>query len=102
MNWNYWLLSGLWIIFGIMFMEQFEIVSDHRAPLSVLKSIRGNKTFSRRLKRWVDRCLPFQFKISHAPGRTMGLADCMCVTLRPLLFQTTLLKLFGVTGSRLI
>ena len=27
------------------------------------------------MTRWVDRLLPFDFEIEHAPGRTMGLAD---------------------------
>ena len=42
---------------------------------SVLKPNRGNKTFSSRLTRWVDRLLPFEFEVIHAPGRTLGMAD---------------------------
>ena len=53
----------------------FGIVSDHKALQSVLKSNKGNKTYSSRLTRWVDRLLPFDFSIVHTPGRTLGKAD---------------------------
>ena len=43
--------------------------------MSVLKPNRGNKTFSSRLTRWVDRWLPFEFEVVHVPGRTLGMAD---------------------------
>ena len=43
--------------------------------MSVLKPNRGNKTFSSRLTRWVDRLLPFEFEVIHAAGRTLGMAD---------------------------
>ena len=54
---------------------EFEVVSDHKALTTILKVNRSNKTFSSRLTRWVDRLLPFQFKVVHVPGRTMGMAD---------------------------
>ena len=54
---------------------KFQIVSDHEALASVLKGNKKNKTYSSRLTRWVDRLLPFEFEIFHAPGRTMGIAD---------------------------
>ena len=41
----------------------------------VLRSNRGNKTFSSRLTRWVDRLLPFEFEVVHVAGRTLGMAD---------------------------
>ena len=53
----------------------FGIVSDHKALQSVLKSNKGNKTYSSRLTRWVDKLLPFDFSIVHTPGRTLGMAD---------------------------
>ena len=49
----------------------FEIVSDHKALQSVLKSNKGSK----RLTGWVDRLLPFEFSIVHTPGRILGLVD---------------------------
>ena len=52
----------------------FAIVSDHKALQSVLKSNKGNKTYSS-LTRWVDRLLPFDFSIVQTPGRTLGMAD---------------------------
>ena len=55
--------------------EKFGVVSDHKALQSVLKVNKGNKTFSSRLTRWVDRLLPFDFSVIHAPVRTIGLAD---------------------------
>ena len=72
------LLAVIWAIEhfrNYVYGTEFEVVSDHRALLSVLKANRSNKTFSSRLTRWVDRLLPFQFKVVHAPGRTMGMAD---------------------------
>ena len=54
---------------------KFQIVSDHKAVTSVLKGNKNNKTYSSRLTRWVDRLLPFEFEIAHAPGRMMGIAD---------------------------
>ena len=54
---------------------QFKVISDHKALMSVLKPNRGNKTFSSRLKRWVDRLLPFEFEVLHVAGRTLGMAD---------------------------
>ena len=43
--------------------------------MSVLKPYRGNKTFSSRLTRWVDRLLPVDFEEVHVAGRTLGIAD---------------------------
>ena len=54
---------------------QFKAVSDHKALMSVLRPNRGNKTFSSRLTRWVDRLLLFDFEVVHVSGRTQGMAD---------------------------
>ena len=54
---------------------KFEIISDHKALMTVLKPNRGNKTFFSRLTRWVDRLLPFEFEVVHVAGRTLGMAD---------------------------
>ena len=54
---------------------KFEVISDHKALETGLKSNHGNKTYSSRLTRWIDRLLPFDMEVVHQPGRTMGLAD---------------------------
>ena len=61
-------------VYGVAFGN----VSDHKALQSVLRSNKGNKTFSSRLTWWVDRLLPFEFSIVHTPGRTLGMADYLC------------------------
>ena len=43
--------------------------------MTVLMPNRGNKTFSSRLTRWVDRLLPFEFEVIHVAGRALGMAD---------------------------
>ena len=42
--------------------------------MAVLKP-NSAESFSRRLTRWVDRPLPFEFEVIHVPGRTLGMAD---------------------------
>ena len=54
---------------------KFQVIPDHKALASVLKPNRSNKTFSGRLTRWVDRLMPFEFEVIHAPGRVLGFAD---------------------------
>ena len=58
-----------------MYGTSFEIVSDHKALIFILKGNRAYKIFSSTLTRWVERLLPFQFTVSHEPGRTLGMAD---------------------------
>ena len=58
-----------------LFGNNFTVLTDHRALLSVLKSHRSNKSYNSRLKRWIDRLLPFYFNIEHIPGTIMGLVD---------------------------
>ena len=55
--------------------KEFVIATDHKALTSALGEHRSNKTYQSRLTRWVDRLLPFQFKITHIPGRDMGIVD---------------------------
>ena len=66
------LLAVVWAIEhfkNYVYGVKFQIISDHKALASVMKPNRGNKTFSSRLLRWVDRLLPFEFEITHVPGR---------------------------------
>ena len=72
------LLAVVWAIEhfkNYVYGTKFKVISDHKALSSVLRPNRGNKTFSSRLTRWVDRLLPFDFEVTHAPGRVLGFAD---------------------------
>ena len=72
------LLAVVWAIERFktyVYGVKFQVISDHKALASVLKPNRSNKTFSSRLTRWVDRLLPFEIEIIHAPGRVLGFAD---------------------------
>ena len=55
--------------------KEFVIVTDHKALTSALEGNKSNKTYQSRLTRWVDRLLPYQFKIVHIPGKDMGIVD---------------------------
>ena len=69
------------VVWGVEHFENyvygvnFGVVSDHKALQSVVKANIGNITFSSWLTRWVDRLLPFDFSVTHEPGRTLGVAD---------------------------
>ena len=72
------LLAVVWAIEhfrNYVYGVKFQVISDHKALASVLRPNRGNKTFSSRLTRWVDRLLPFEFEVIHAPGRVLSFAD---------------------------
>ena len=72
------LLGVVWSIEyfkNYLFGENFTVITDHRALLSILKENRLDKLYNSRLTRWIDRLLPFQFDIEHLPGAKMGLVD---------------------------
>ena len=60
-----------------LYGEEFSIITDHRALLSILKEHRSTKSHNSRFSRWVGPLLPYQFKIEHFPGAKMGLVDFM-------------------------
>ena len=55
--------------------KEFVIATDHKALVSALDENKSNKTYQSRLTRWVDRLLPYQFKVIHIPGKDMGMVD---------------------------
>ena len=55
--------------------KTFTIATDHKALLFELDGNKSNKIYQSRLTWWVDRLLPYQFKIIHIQGRDMGLVD---------------------------
>ena len=72
------LLAVVWAVEhfkNYLYGIKFQVVSDHKALATVLKSNKGNRTYSSRLTRWDDCLLPFDYGIFHAPGRTIGIAD---------------------------
>ena len=72
------LLGVVWSIEyfkNYLYGKDFSIITDHRALLSILKEHRSNKSYNSRLSLWVDRLLPYQFKIEHLPGAKMGLVN---------------------------
>ena len=55
--------------------KKFILATDHKALTSALGEHKSNKTYQSRLTRWVDRLLPYQFKVVHIPGKVMGIVD---------------------------
>ena len=60
-----------------LYGTEFQIVTDHKALLSALYINHWNKTMHSRLTHWVNRLLPFKFKMSHNPGKDMGFTDLL-------------------------
>ena len=58
-----------------LYGNNFTVVTDHRALLSILKEHRSNKSYNSRLSLWRDRLLPHNFTIEQMPGAKMGLVD---------------------------
>ena len=52
--------------------KEFVIAIDHEALTSTFGENRSNKIYQSRVTRWVDRLLPYQFKVVHIPGRDYG------------------------------
>ena len=74
------LLGVVWATehFGnYLYGTEFQIVTDYKTLLSALSANHGNKTMHSRLTRWVNRLLPFNFKISHLPKKDMGFTDLL-------------------------
>ena len=55
--------------------KKFNLATDHKALTPALGEHKSNKTYQSRLTRWVDRLLPYQFKVAHIPGNDMGIVD---------------------------
>ena len=55
--------------------KEFTLATDHKALTSALGEHKSNKTYQSRLTRWVDRLLPYQFKVVHIPGKDMEIVD---------------------------
>ena len=56
--------------------RSFLMVTDHKTLISLLiGNNKKKKTMFSRLTRWLDRLIPFEFRIEHKPGVKIGLAD---------------------------
>ena len=58
-----------------LYRAEFEFVTNQKALLLALNNKQSNKTMHRRLTRWINRLLPFKFKIKHIPGKDMSFTD---------------------------
>ena len=54
---------------------EFGIVTDHKTLLSAINP--SHSFMHSRLTRWVNRLLPFNFKIRLMPGKEIGFRDLM-------------------------
>ena len=54
-------------------MERFEVVTDHKALVSLLHS----RVLNRRLHGWVLQLLEFDFTVQYRPGLENGDADAL-------------------------
>ena len=58
-----------------LYGNDFTVITDHRALLSISKEYRSNKSYNSRLSRWTDRLLLNIFTIDNMPGGKMVLVD---------------------------
>ena len=75
------LLAVFWAIEhfkNYVYGTKFRVISDYKTLSSVLRLNRGIKKFSSLSTRWVDRLLPFEFEIPHAPGKGVRFSWITC------------------------
>ena len=58
-----------------LYGKPFNVITNHKGLLSIMRENRANKSYNSRLTRWVDKLLPFDFTIDHIPGSKMRLVD---------------------------
>ena len=58
-----------------LYVNDFTVITDRRALLSIFKEHRSGKSYNSRLSRPIDWLLPYNFAIEHMPGAKMGLVD---------------------------
>ena len=72
------LLAVLWGLkhFRLYICEKpIELLTDYQAMEPLIKRNRSNKTYSARLKRWLDRLADFDINIKHIAGKHLNLTD---------------------------
>ena len=57
--------------------KHFTVITDHQALINALNATVRSKISQSRLKRWIDRLIPFHFDIKLLAGNKMGLIDYM-------------------------
>ena len=55
-----------------IFEVHFQVKTFLNSVIAALKANKENRMFSSLLTGWIDRLLPFEIKIFHSGGRTMG------------------------------
>ena len=58
--------------------KPIELLTDHQALEPLIKRNRSTKTYSARLKRWLDRLAHFDINIKHIAGKHLKLTDSLC------------------------
>ena len=71
------LLAVVWALEqfrNYVYGTKFVVITNYNALIKLLKT-KGNKTFTSRLTRWVERLLPFEFEVRKGSGKSTGVAD---------------------------